>query len=373
MSVDLRLSSVETMTTRTASAGKFPQRIAGRIPSLDGLRAVAILLVVWSHGKYSLGDGLHGAALGRLGVRIFFVISGFLITGLLLQEREKTGAISLRDFYLRRAFRILPASYMFLLCMAAAAALGMIVLPFSVFISAWFYFQNYYTGPGVWDTGHLWSLCVEEQFYLLWPAILTWFGPRKAVWCALISLPIATVCRFSSPLSATFEANMDALACGCILSCVWGYLGSNRRWQSFLRSPFFWCVPIAIIGADKLEAGSVRVWATSMTFVHILIAVAIERCVRYPTGFAMSILNSRPAVAIGTLSYSLYLWQQPWLSENEQGWGRHFPQNFIMAALCAILSYFIIERPFLRLRDSFRKRPARSVSSNVPAVPSDCA
>ena len=328
---------------------------------------MAILLVIKSHltGSFydfpKLGAGRFPLrfTLGYLGVRIFFVISGFLITTLLLRETEKTGRISLKQFYIRRALRILPASYVFLLCLAAAVAIGILAIPKISFVASLFYFRNYLGND--WYTGHLWSLSVEEQFYLIWPAIMVILGTRRALIAAACTLPLADLMRMYRPETG-FETNMDALACGCILACMWGALGRNERWQSFLRSGFFWVVPIAVLASNKLQFLG-GIWlAAGIGIVNLLIAVCFERFVRYDQDVAGRLLNLRGVAFIGTLSYSLYLWQQPWIvSMGGHGIWQTFPLNLAMAGTCAVLSYTLIERPFLRLRD--RLRIVRSVGA----------
>src|SRR5690242_5796871 len=119
---------------RTAFAGSAPVRAEKTIPSLDGLRAVSIALVLFSHclgTRFFFSPSIRAGILdpGRLGVRVFFIISGYLITRLLLQEQDRTGTISLKNFYLRRAFRIMPALFVFLLVISALDWLGFLRLP----------------------------------------------------------------------------------------------------------------------------------------------------------------------------------------------------------------------------------------------------
>jgi len=140
-----------------------------RIPSLDGVRAISITLVVMCH----LANWKHislpfPTIYGSLGVRIFFVLSGFLITKLLLREHERTETISLRDFYIRRAYRIFPAAAVYLLVITIIYWHQL--RWYSIAASA-LYVMNMQSYPP-WMLGHLWSLSIEEQFYLLWPFAL---------------------------------------------------------------------------------------------------------------------------------------------------------------------------------------------------------
>lgn len=151
--------------------------LKGYIPSLDGFRAISILLVIFGHliinqllpaPLYSI---LKEVSFGELGVRIFFVISGFLITYLLLKERSKNGGVNLKAFYIRRLLRIFPVFYFYLGIVAILNfSLGFQV-PSLYFLSAALYIQNFSPWGSSWLIGHSWSLAVEEQFYLLWPAI----------------------------------------------------------------------------------------------------------------------------------------------------------------------------------------------------------
>src|ERR1700730_13855580 len=157
-----------------ASAPYSAPNLVGRIPSLDGLRAVSILLVLFGHA--SLSDGAPHALkpfnhAGNIGVRFFFVISGFLITTLLLKEKSQTGTISMKKFYQRRILRIFPAAYVFIAVMGLLASLGWIALRRGELFYAASFTMNYHDFHAVW-LGQLWSLAVEEQFYLLWPALM---------------------------------------------------------------------------------------------------------------------------------------------------------------------------------------------------------
>ncbi len=151
-----------------------------RIPSLDGLRALSIFLVMALHTiqRYSVSHHVslvwYAIFNGETGVFIFFEISGFLITSLLLQEHEKRGSISLRGFYLRRAFRILPPLYLYIGVIVLLGLAGRILLTRIDIVSALFFFHNIKASDVMWSLEHLWSISAEEQFYLVWPFILVY-------------------------------------------------------------------------------------------------------------------------------------------------------------------------------------------------------
>ena len=162
-----------------ADALSAPIQRPRHIPSLDGLRALSVLLVIVLHTL--LRNHLYNqipfvyrlVGNGSLGVFIFFVISGYLITTLLLREREKTGTISLKSFYIRRAFRILPPLYLYILFLAVLGATGHLPgMNRRELITALTLTRNYVPHVSLWAMEHFWSLCIEEQFYLLWPTVL---------------------------------------------------------------------------------------------------------------------------------------------------------------------------------------------------------
>jgi peptidoglycan/LPS O-acetylase OafA/YrhL len=199
---------------------------AGRIPSLDGLRALSILLVLVGHLAYSTGAPIREswltAAYAHHGVRIFFIISGFLITTLLLREREKAGSVDLKQFYIRRAYRILPVAYIYLF---AVTIVFYNSLQKGELVLAYTYLSSY--GHNLpWVLSHLWSLSVEEQFYFVWPALVALGStlPRRLVWTAIVISPL---CRFVLDKNGLYQGAMfffpsisDSLASGCLLALL---------------------------------------------------------------------------------------------------------------------------------------------------------
>ncbi len=192
-----------------------------RIPSLDGLRAISIALVILSHlAKWKHIPAAPLESYGALGVHVFFVLSGFLITNLLLEEHERTSTIRLQNFYLRRAFRIFPAAFVFL---AVAVGLYWREMHWTHIMAAVFYAANLdLTRP--WIFGHLWSLSIEEQFYLLWPfALKKWHRHRVAILgCVFVGTPIFRgllyAVKANGPVIASLPVFADQLAIGCLLA-----------------------------------------------------------------------------------------------------------------------------------------------------------
>jgi len=335
-------------------------RIDGRIPSLDGLRALSIGLVLVAHltgtrGFPSVAELGHWQ-LGNLGVRVFFVISGFLITSLLLEESDRTGAISLGQFYVRRIFRIFPAFYMFLVVLFALDATHVIALQPGDLLAGATYTTNYHHERS-WYAGHLWSLSVEEQFYLVWPAILVFAGTRTGLRLAVVVVLLAPALRIAMGfvpslrvgIGETFPTVADALATGCVLAGIRPWLARSARWGRFLASWAFWLVPLAVALSARNPSAKLD-WLVGQTVMNVGVALIIERTIRTPGDVLGRLLNARPLVFIGTLSYSLYLWQQLFLNRHGSADLQRFPINVILVAVAALVSFYLVERPFLRLR-----------------------
>jgi peptidoglycan/LPS O-acetylase OafA/YrhL len=189
-----------------------------RIPSLDGLRAISIALVVFSHMvQWKHIAPTYLAGYGLFGVFVFFVLSGYLITNLLLREHERTATVNLKKFYIRRAFRILPAAFVFL---AVTTILFRHEIHWYHVAAAAFYFAN--MDPSrpfiLW---HLWSLSVEEQFYLLWPfALKKWFHRKTAILlCVLFATPLLRCLLYAVklyvPLTSSLPVHAHLLSVAC--------------------------------------------------------------------------------------------------------------------------------------------------------------
>jgi peptidoglycan/LPS O-acetylase OafA/YrhL len=342
----------------------------GRIPSLDGLRALSIVLVMFSHllgtAGFPLGERALGAAgdLGYLGVRVFFVISGYLITLLLIAEQAKRGRISLREFYIRRAYRILPAAYALILAISLAALLGDLSLKPADVVTGVTYTTNYHYTRS-WELGHLWSLSVEEQFYLLWPALVVLFGARRIVPLSVALLVLAPVFRMiawfhaPSPDDVVMEAYpciMDAIAAGCLLAGARSWL-DGQRWYGWLTGGWGFVLVLGAIAATQIPSDRILFdYIVAPSVMNVALALVVDRCVRFPGDVFGKFLNWRPIVFAGTLSYSLYLWQQPFLNHNAHAGVTVWPVNLFLAIGCALGSYYLVERPFMAIRERRMQR-----------------
>ena len=156
-----------------------------RIPSLDGLRAVAILMVIVGHSVHGMSEAGFSAAtalyafhISTMGVSVFFVLTGFLITSLLIAEKAQTGRIRLGNFYVRRFFRIVPVYYTYLTLIMVLASLGRATVPRSGILPAYLFLWNYSPHADGWWFAHTWTLSMEEQFYILWPPLVVILGVK---------------------------------------------------------------------------------------------------------------------------------------------------------------------------------------------------
>ena len=324
-----------------------------RIPSLDGLRAISITLVVVGHWAELTYRSDVAGAFANLGVRIFFIISGYLITTLLLNEQRTTGTIRRREFYVRRAYRILPAAMVFML---PVFLIFWTDLRWYHMAAAALYLANFdFAHP--WYLGHLWSLSVEEQFYFLWPGVLSkWSRLRVPILFGVIAFaPLYRIgCHFlqlHGRADETFPAVADILAIGCLLAIFERRI--PRIKVSFVLLLVF---PVILV---PVYTGLLRFHTTPALLLfwpvmHVSIAALLLHVVRNP----YRVLNVEPVMWLGRISYSLYLWQQLFVFGKQ-------PRPWYLAALAiamAATSYYLVELPMLR----FRERRAAGMKGRSP-------
>ncbi|MFZ4860066.1 MAG: acyltransferase family protein [Desulfuromonadaceae bacterium] len=330
--------------------------VSKRIPCLDGIRAISISLVLLAHFIGTVGQDvpkwiLPFTKMGNLGVRIFFVISGFLITTLLISEYKKTGTISLLKFYFNRTFRIFPAFYAFIFAILIASALGFISLKEGDLLHAVTYTTNYHHDRA-WELGHLWSLAVEEQFYLLWPAMFLLFGMRGALFCSTAYLVIGPVVRVLTwkyfpddriGIGESFETIADAIATGCVFGFIKTKLGENDLFTRIQSSGITVVGLICLIVTLDHFGGSISImYPIGQTILNLSIVLFIDWCLRNSTSYLGKFLEARPLVFVGVLSYSLYLWQQPFLIKHSSAFVTSAPINIVIVFFCALLSYYLV-------------------------------
>lgn len=355
---------------------------SNRIPSLDGLRALSITLVILSHligtKGFPVGNRALGAVgdFGYLGVRVFFAISGYLITSLLIHEHQKTGSISLCTFYARRAWRIFPAFYAFVAAMGLAHFVGLLSLHHGDVLAAVTYTMNYHYERS-WELGHIWSLSIEEQFYLVWPAMVLLGGRQRIVPISIAMIIAAPILRaiawFVAPypddvVMEAYPCVMDAIATGCLLAALRPRLDNSQRYLRFLRSPWFLLVPL-VVAAFNLPMWFPVEYTLNITVMNLGLALIIDRFVRVSDDPLGRFLNWAPLAWVGTLSYSLYLWQEPFLNHHyARSKINTFPVNLVLAIGCALASYYFIEKPFLNWRDRRARRRRELAAQHAAAA-----
>jgi peptidoglycan/LPS O-acetylase OafA/YrhL len=365
---------MELVTSR-ALTPLAEQGQASRLPSLDGLRAVAVLIVVVGHYlvRHDHSTGFVNRLLtsgAALGVGLFFAISGFLITRLLLLERREVGRIHLWRFYARRALRLWPPLWVFVGVTAVLSLAGLANITLGDVLGA-LLFTTDYTGNSAAAHGqvlfHTWSLAVEEQFYLLWPAILIVVGAtssRKLLVVAVAGAPLVRVgCYVLIPawrdaVDFQFHTRFDVLAAGCLLAAYW----ESPRLQDGLRRYRGRLTTACIVGIGLVEI--VNASTTSRAFM-LVAGYSIESLAFAGlVGLALTsertaggrLLNSRGLVQIGLMSYSLYLWQQLFVHD-PFGIFKIGLVGVLAAFACAQLSWRLLERPLLPLRRRLHPRP----------------
>jgi peptidoglycan/LPS O-acetylase OafA/YrhL len=361
-----------------------PRERPRQIPSLDGLRALSILLVVAVHTLQHRSLTHHVPAIffvlgnGALGVEIFFVLSGYLITLLLLREREVRGSISLRSFYVRRGFRILPPLYLYIACMGVLAAWGHLPgMNWRELVTALTFTRNYVPGMGLWAFEHLWTLCIEEQFYLLWPALLVWLlahhsrnaAAKAALGVIVLEPAVRVFCALWVPglhSPGMFHMRADGLMFGALGALLQGTERFERWYRSAMRWPMIeWLLPALLFffsGALGLRFGNYWTMPAGLTLDGLLILLWMLWLVRNPHSWTGRALNQPVVMWVGRLSYSLYIWQTFLLHHDNvavfgrEGWFNTAPGAWVCLLGAAALSYYAVERPALRARDRVLRR-----------------
>jgi peptidoglycan/LPS O-acetylase OafA/YrhL len=311
---------------------------------------------------------------GALGVDVFFALSGFLITRKLLEEYQRNGAIDLRDFYWRRFFRIFPAAWTYLAAVFLGALAGLITLAPHELQSCLLFWRNYDEKLG-WYTGQFWSLMVEEHFYLLWPAVLVLLAPRRARLAAALSAVTIALWR-NWPEAMRFMASLlpnsipehrtdtrlDSLLWACVAAIAFPLLSKLLLRMRFGHlAPIFFASLLVLSGVLK-EGGVATIIQSFLR--PVLIPLMIVSTVVFPRGPIGRLLELSSMRFVGKISYSLYLWQQPFLVLDDSAvagltlW-QHSPLAPVGLVACAMASYYCIERPMIRLGSNLRRQQQR--------------
>ena len=364
---------------------RSPTPPLGYRPALDGLRGLAILLVV----PFNFGWSLPG---GYIGVDVFFVLSGFLITSLLLEEWSAKGGIAFGAFYMRRALRLLPALLFLLLALSLASTLLIsrenARENYVASLAALFYVGNWVMALGqgrhyelMGALAHTWSLSVEEQFYLIWPPVLALIlsrggGVRNVARLAAIGVLGAAVWRVvlvgsgAHPLRiyAGTDTRADALLMGCLMAALF-YLGLfDRSWIRRAAPWISWMALLSILSCALLLPPNSNLTMERVGFplVAVLVALLLTSLLADPAGTVGRVFSWEPMVAVGRVSYGMYLWHYvvaAFLTEERLG----IPSSGVQIARVAgtaaavVFSWYAIERPALRLKKRWTRVKANAV------------
>ncbi|MBW4889840.1 acyltransferase [Mucilaginibacter sp. HMF5004] len=337
-------------------------------PSIDGLRAISIIMVLIRH--VTVDTNLDKYFNGGIGVEIFFVISGFLITTLLLKEKEKYGTISLKKFYIRRILRIVPVAFLFVMVLIALNYMFALGISRNSFIMSLLYIKNMpiKSGQMDWYSGHFWSLSVEEQFYIFFPACIMLSINKTKIWITILvaAIPLISYVAF---LNLPFFANRvvhtvtfifinmlgqgtAAILTGCLLSILLfkGYFKKlpSGKWTTLILF-------IAALAIHSIPYSTFWSYVCVMIFDFLIGFVIILNL--NPDNYFARFLNTPIMVKLGILSYSLYIWQQ--IFTHNQPWAHLFKYadspliNLPALFIVAYVSYYFYEKKFLRLKDRF--------------------
>ncbi len=354
-----------------------------KIPSLDGLRAVAVILVIFYHLKVPFVPE------GR-GVLTFFVLSGFLITWMMLNESEKNDSISIRNFYVRRVLRIFPAFYVYLVLTFAAKWLTQGRPSGSTlgdYLSAFTYTSNYrfallpHVDHACW---HTWALSVEEQFYLLWPWFFAAFQKdlRKLTHLLIAAIVLVDVYRIvlffkfhvdDRWLTFTFDSRVDHLLVGCLLAVLLKRGVLMRFWEALTARTWTSLLPFGLIVLSIALAFRFHFrykFAIGFVLDPVLTAIFLVQVVAMGHTWLWGWLNWRVIRYLGQISYGMFLYHMMANRLVIDLFGHHslwvqVPAVVAMAALVGAGSFQLVELRFLRLKSRFAGNSAKQPASTA--------
>jgi peptidoglycan/LPS O-acetylase OafA/YrhL len=363
-----------------------PFRLGFR-PALDGIRGVAIVLVVCVHATYLLVPKYAGRFIpgGFIALDVFFVLSGFLITSLLVEERAKRGRVSMRGFYRRRALRLFPVLWT---VMVVQLIYTLIVhdplgkeLKGLAAIALYFGNFSWKFHAVIPDTlGQAWSLAVEEQFYLVWPALLVLllhFRNRRLTISVMVGLMgVAVVSRFLLfnagvnwlLVYVQTETRLDALMMGSLLA----YLLHNGYRLPRRTTAYGWLAAafliLVVVTSHREDA-----WLFDGGFTLVAVAAAFVICAILDSDHGLGrMLAWAPVQLLGRMSYSIYLWHVLIFLGLIRAWPAssgvdRVVVGFTLTAIVSTLSHYIVEKPFLRRKDQGRRRGSAPGAAVGPA------
>lgn len=351
-----------------------PQSVSDAIdekyyPSLNGLRGISIIIVLMAHLHLSRNPIYLRCFNGALGVDIFFVLSGFLITSICLKEYKLTGNLLLKNFYVRRILRIIPVAYLYIVAIIVLNILFKLQIPYFQFINAALflmnssYFQKHNYTP---ELVHYWSLSVEEQFYIIFPFILKKSFSVFFIYTLLIVLLLPIFCGFQLLFKIPDHGYLylfmrllfkfQAIAVGCLLAMLAFKKHLNYKWLLCYRTIGNLAAVFIILYLQYDPWYGVKAVYTNLIISSLIAYIIISNIVP-SRGVIFKLLNSRWLSFIGLLSYSIYIWQEVFtFGSSKLPWYMiTFPYNLVFILGISCLSYFFFEKYFLKLKHKFSK------------------
>lgn len=346
---------------------------ATHYPQLDGLRGWAVLAVLWYHAAPNSGWPSAAARSGEYAVWLFFTLSAFLITGILLRLRDAHAPIgqALRTFYVRRTLRIFPAYYLVALTLIALGIeqIGPYRWAILTFTTNW----RMFTAPYLPSFGHFWTLAVEEQFYLAWPLVVLTLSPRRLPVVLMACVAFAVVSKAAWQIAGApgdvaqslTTSNLDTLGLGALLAWHRHERRDEQRRRSMLRVGlvlglgFLALTYLMTHGGYRLRVVGFEEGA-AMGLVSVWL---IDRAVRGAGGV---LLSARPIAYIGTVSYAVYLVQSPvcWFLRSHGGSLTRFGVATVVSVGLASLSMRFLERPL----NALKRRVPYPVARRAPVI-----
>jgi len=344
------------------------------VPALDGIRAISILMVVISHVSERGGFKYGKMIPGGMGVTVFFFISGYLITTLLFKELYKTNSINFKAFFLRRILRLYPPLLLMLAILLSYILIIGRPIPYTEVIASLFYYENYFmVYSAVKDKyfGVIWSLSIEEHFYLVWPVLFIFFNKSKngfiALAVSLIIIPL--VCRLyitshydASKLSDLITYNLthcrfDAIAFGCLSAILLNY-SSKDIYFKFTQNYGSLVVAFVLLIISLTFRNEFFRQTYRYTLQGIALFILLPGILNPQNAVSTAIKNALSGniiVFIGKLSYSIYLFHwvaiqvTPHLLPQKYLW---LLVNIVITIVLSLFSYLIIEKPLMKFKNN---------------------
>lgn len=339
------------------------------IKSLDGLRALACFAVIIAHlsDKHTPVQDVFWREyleVGKEGVALFFSLSGFIITLLLLREKQKYGEINIVKFISRRIIKIIPVLYVFLIFLCILMAFGVINISYESMLSSFLFYKNYSLSLYSVYNGHVWSLAVEEHFYLIWPFIVSYFNKRSLnIICVLLIIisPIMRVYTYyyhpelRRLLDIMTHNRIDSFMFGCLAAInyelITGWVKEKINTKTSLVGSILLAIMFLVLPVFKDHSFRGYWILLGIPLNAILSTIIIVTIQNNDNGQVYRILNSKIIRHIGIISYSIYIWQE---------FCTYYFENIVVAItlsyILGLLSYILIENPMEIIKKKYVSR-----------------